>query len=95
MRRHGRRAVAFDGVRLALAGHALRGRRHRMRTARRWSTSCPFCRAPLLAGPRGELPAHLRPATLVRCGAGAPQAASDAARWVGVAVPAGAAVRSW
>jgi hypothetical protein len=88
--------VAFDGVRLALAGHAPRGVRRSVPTTRRWATSCPFCRAPLLAGPVGELPAHLRPGTLVRCYEGSPlPAVADVVSWVGVEEPAAAAVRSW
>ncbi len=82
--------MAFDGVRLALAGHAPSGARRRVPMAARWSTSCPFCRTPLLAGPTGELPAHLRPGSLARCGGGVP-----AVPWGGVAELVGAGFRSW
>jgi hypothetical protein len=94
-RRHlqsrGRRAVAFDGVRSTLAGDAPKGARRRVPVAPpRWSTSCPYCRAPLLSGPTGELPAYLRPGSLARCGGGVP-----AVPWAGVAAPVGAGFRSW
>ncbi|HEY0815913.1 MAG TPA: hypothetical protein VGE11_21775 [Pseudonocardia sp.] len=88
--------MAFGGVRLTLAGHAPRGVLRRVPAVRRWSTSCPFCRAALLTGPAGVLPAHLRPQTLARCGGGSPAPADrDVMRWGGMAGATGAAVRSW